>query len=242
MADLAAMLGEEVEVAAVDPDAMAEREIRPEAAKMRQMADGGASGAPPSELRLSLRFDEVHVHLGAVAAGGVEDRLEAGIAAPMKIGRRELEADADWIARAPALRGPFEEGHVVPDRGLRGHDLRTKVRRNVVRQARQESRVVLVDELVSIADHEGPGHAHADLAIGGDDAIHRLVPLALGSAQATLNVLHGGRAALEHLDRSIEGVEAVPDPPHAAKMGARVPAARTARPSSEASGRNGGGR
>ena len=31
-------------------------------------------------------------------------------------------------------------------------------------------------------------------------------------------MLHGGGAALQHLDRRIEGVEAVADPPHAAKM------------------------
>ena len=71
----------------------------------------------------------------------------------------------------------------------------------------EELLVRLVDEMVLIAQRKAIGDAHADVFVRADDRFRALLNLRELARHPTVNVLHGGDAGRDHLERGVERVE-----------------------------------
>ncbi len=117
---------------------------------------------------------------------------------PVQVGGRDLNADAVTLTMA---RQQFvEDRDLVGERHGEALEEGSGRRTQLLGQAGDEILVGLVDEPVLVAQGHRIGGAHADVAIGADDLLGGGENVGRRSRRATVEVLHGGDAALDHLE------------------------------------------
>ena len=156
-----------------EPDAVAERQARPEEAEAVEVLERGAARPAARVLALVGGLDEVHVHPDARAA----PRL-ASSAVSASSEHQWRFAGASWmrirsraVLAVSAPRGSRNRSQLVGERdrlaGQEGGDVRGKIGR----QPLHEGLVRLVGEAVLVAQHVGVGHPHADVPVGLEDPV-----------------------------------------------------------------------
>ena len=169
-------------------------------------------------LGLPLSLHQMHVDIDVFGARGGENGLERRITQPVEIRRREVEANPVGSDGIPALSGADEERHQLVDGNRRFVEPLPKPVGGFDRQGGEDIGVILIGQNVLVADHEGVTGPHADFTIGTEHLVGGGVPGVGATAKAAMDVVHGRRAALQHLDGRVEGIKSQPDAPHGAKL------------------------
>ena len=159
----------------------------------------------------------MHVQRHVVAGGRLGQPFQRVIAAPVQIGRRQLDPGPRLARMLLAERVEHLE-ELVERHGLGGEMLGHR-RLQLRREAAHELGVVLVDQPVLVTDREGVGHAHADGLVGPQHLVGAVQQGRQPAGDPAVQVLDRGDPGLDHLERRVEGVEIGIDPPRAEPTG-----------------------
>ena len=190
---------------------MAERHVRAEHAHGFEIAHRRRARAAVRVLLLIRRFEQMHVHTGAVLHRMVLQRSEGLVRAPVQVGRRELDAHA--VAAVPALPQVDEQTQVVLDGNRLGLEPLPELGRECRRQALQERLVGLVDEPALIPEGVRVRDAHANVFVGLEDLLGDRQDAGDWRHPQAVKVLHRRDAGFEHLEGGIQRVEVRIDVP-----------------------------
>ena len=109
-------------------------------------------------------------------------------------------------SRAVAAEQLVEDGDLIVERHGEALKVGAHRRPQLVRQARDEILIGLVDEPVLVAQRHRIGGAHADVAIGGRSPSRPRRAPRRRPRRAAVQVLHRGDAARDHLERGEQRV------------------------------------
>ncbi len=194
-----------VDVCLAEPDAVAERQMRPEHIEAVDVLHRCAFAAPPGIFLLHRGLEQMHVHRHFVFPRGLRQRGQGLVGAPVQVRGRELDLHPGLGIVAGVHR--FEHAHRVIETELEPPEPALHRVLQLPGQARDECLVGLIDEPVLVAHRVAVRHPHADILVGADDLVGLGFHLAGRARHPAVDVLHGGDAGSDHLERRIERVE-----------------------------------